>query len=157
MRILLLLALLALLAASSAEAFRPRGSGPIPSAALGIAVPAPAAAAGFTTLALNADFTQTLPANWLGGCAVAGNGSPNNISDNTGHTWYLNYWWSSTYQNCNTAKVPIRSSAARCSIFHGRPTVQMVSRVRSSSSATGTTIPECQARRTISRRTPIMK
>jgi hypothetical protein len=68
-------------------------------------VPAGAAAAGFTTLALNSDFTQPQAANWLGGCSVAGNGAPTNSSDNTGHNWYLNIWWSNTYQNCGVVQV----------------------------------------------------
>jgi hypothetical protein len=76
----------------------PPGSGPT--------VPSQAAAAGFTTLALNSDFTQQLPSNWLGGCAVAGNGQPvgDFFSDDTGHTWWLNLWWAYNYQPCLTVQ-----------------------------------------------------
>jgi hypothetical protein len=76
----------------------PAGAGPT--------APAAAQVAGFTTLALNSDFTKQLPANWLGGCAVAGSGTPvgNFNSDDTGHTWWLNLWWSYNYQPCDTAQ-----------------------------------------------------
>jgi hypothetical protein len=67
--------------------------------------PAGAAAAGFTTLALNSDFTQAMPSNWLGGCSVAGSGAPVNTNDNTGHTWWMNIWWAWTYQHCLTKQV----------------------------------------------------
>lgn len=70
-------------------------------------VPASAAAAGFTTLALNSDFTQQLPSNWLGGCPVAGNGAdvtPFNTDDKR-HTWWLNIWWANTHEPCNTVQV----------------------------------------------------
>jgi hypothetical protein len=68
-------------------------------------VPAGATPAGFTTLALNSDFRQKLASNWLGGCAAAGNGSPVNTNDTTGHTWWMNIWWSYTYQPCNVVQV----------------------------------------------------
>jgi len=50
--------------------------------------PAGAVAAGFTTLALNSDFTKQLRPNWLGGCPVAGSGVgvTRFNADNTGHT-----------------------------------------------------------------------
>src|SRR5262249_8960964 len=65
------------------------------------------AAAKFTTLALNSDFTVQLPPNWLGGWRVAGNGEPVTAfyTDDTGHTWGLNIWWANTYQPCNTLQV----------------------------------------------------
>lgn len=44
---------------------------------LSVAPPAAAAAAGFTTLALNSDYTQPLPAGWFG-C----------LGDGPGRTWY---------------------------------------------------------------------
>lgn len=70
-------------------------------------VPAGAAAAGFTTLALNSDWTHSMPSNWLGGCPVAGNGAPVTAwnTDNTGHAWWLNIWWANSYQPCNTVQV----------------------------------------------------
>jgi hypothetical protein len=67
-------------------------------------VPAGAATAGFTTLALNSDFSQPMAANWLGGCSTAGNGAPTTWGDFHGHTWWLNIWWSNSYQNCNTVQ-----------------------------------------------------
>jgi hypothetical protein len=70
--------------------------------------PAGAAAAGFTTLALNSDFTQKMPAGWLGGCATPGNGqpvSPQYHDDGGPHIWWMNIWWSATYQNCNTVQL----------------------------------------------------
>jgi hypothetical protein len=72
----------------------------------GPTAPAGAQAAGYTTLALNSDFTHQLPSNWLGGCAVAGNGAPvgDFYQDDTGHTWWLNIWWSYNYQSCNTVQ-----------------------------------------------------
>lgn len=70
-------------------------------------VPAGAAAAGFTTLALNSDFTQQMPDKWLGGCANPGNGQPVSpqFSDDGGpHIWWLNIWWSANYQPCNVVQ-----------------------------------------------------
>ena len=75
----------------------PAGSSPM--------APTGAQAAGFTTLALNSDFTQQLPSNWLGGCAVAGSGAPTNLNDNsTGHSWWMNLWWMYGYQPCTVAQ-----------------------------------------------------
>jgi len=76
----------------------PNGAGPV-----GPIPPAQAVAAGFTTLALNSDFTQTQPANWLGGCANPGDGTavnPQYHDDGGPHTWWLNLWWSPTYEQC---------------------------------------------------------
>ena len=70
----------------------------------GAQLPPPAAGSvGYTTLALNSDFTQQLPENWLGGCPNGANGKPVNLGDNAGagHTWFLNLWWSATYQRCS--------------------------------------------------------
>jgi hypothetical protein len=67
--------------------------------------PPGAATAGFTTLALNSDFTKQLSANWLGGCAIAGNGAPVNTSDAGAHNWWMNVWWSRTYQPCTVVQV----------------------------------------------------
>jgi hypothetical protein len=77
------------------------------SAGSGPAIPPGAQAAGFTMLALDSDFTQQLPSNWLGGCPVAGNGAPVTPfnTDDTGHTWWMNIWWANTYQPCNTVQV----------------------------------------------------
>jgi hypothetical protein len=79
----------------------------VPAATSDQAIPASAAAARFTTLAFNSDFTEQLPANWLGGCPVAGNGRPvlpwN--TDNTGHIWWQNIWWAKTYLPCQTVQV----------------------------------------------------
>jgi len=75
-------------------------------------VPTGAAAAGFTTLALNTDWEhQQFPLNWLGACP---NGSiPVNADngqgerplvpyghDDTGHTWWANLWWSYGSTGC---------------------------------------------------------
>jgi len=67
--------------------------------------PGPAAALGFTTLALNSDFTQQMPTNWLGGCPNGANGQVPDTNDVTGHTWWINRYWNSTYQPCNIAQV----------------------------------------------------
>jgi hypothetical protein len=64
-------------------------------------------AAGFTTLALNSDFTQPMPDKWLGGCANPGSGagvSPQYFDDGGPHSWWMNIWWSPTYQACWTAQ-----------------------------------------------------
>jgi hypothetical protein len=76
----------------------------------GGAPPAPpqAVAAGLTTNALNSDFTQVQPANWLGGCATPGNGaalSPQFFDDGVPHSWWMNLWWSATYQGCSVAQI----------------------------------------------------
>jgi hypothetical protein len=71
----------------------------------GPTVPQGASTAGLNTLALNSDFTQQMPVNWVGGCAVAGNGAATNTSDTTGHTWWQNRYWSSNYQPCNIVQV----------------------------------------------------
>src|SRR5580693_8938461 len=66
-----------------------------------VSVPPGAAAAGFTTVALNSDFTQPQPANWLGGCANPGNGAPLSpmfYDDGVPHVWWQNIWWSAQYQ-----------------------------------------------------------
>jgi hypothetical protein len=75
-------------------------------ASLAPEVPAGAKAAGFTTLALNSDFTHQLPSNWLGGCSVAGNGQSVSdfFADDTGHTWWMNIWWAYNYQPCLTVQ-----------------------------------------------------
>jgi hypothetical protein len=62
-------------------------SGPTP--------PPGAVAAGFTTLAANYDFTQPLPANWLG-CAPF---------DGNTHQWYQGLWWYSSEPPCNITQV----------------------------------------------------
>jgi hypothetical protein len=68
--------------------------------------PSGAQAAKFTTLALNSDFTQQMPPNWLGGCAVAGDGQPTfgYFEDDVGHTWWLNAWYFQGLENCNTVQ-----------------------------------------------------
>jgi hypothetical protein len=63
----------------------PVASGPTP--------PIAAQTVGFTTIALNADFTQPLPTNWLGGCPNGPDGSATNTNDDTGHIWYNAIWW----------------------------------------------------------------
>jgi hypothetical protein len=71
-------------------------------------VPAGAAAAGFTTLALSSDFTQQMPAGWLGGCVTPGNGKPVDPQyywDGQPHTWWMNIWWAPIYQNCTVSQV----------------------------------------------------
>ena len=89
-------------------------------AATGPAIPAEpsllpppgAAAAGLTTLALNSDFTQPLPKNWLGGCPNGPDGSATDTNDNTGHIWYNNFWWGAGNQYarpCDVKKVTDRS------------------------------------------------
>src|SRR5215469_5079547 len=80
----------------------------VPPSRTGAIPPAAAAAAGFTTLALNSDFTQPLPANWLGGCTNPGNGqpvSPQFHDDGGPHIWWMNIWWSANYQSCNTVQL----------------------------------------------------
>jgi hypothetical protein len=69
--------------------------------------PSGAVAAGFTTLALNSDWTSPMPKNWLGECPNGPDGSwPNNFyADDTGHTWWLNLWWSYDYQHCIVSQV----------------------------------------------------
>jgi hypothetical protein len=72
----------------------------------GPSAPAGAAAAGFTTLALNSDFTQQMPAGWLGGCANPGDYTPvNNADDGKPHSWWLNLWWSQNYYSCAVGQV----------------------------------------------------
>jgi hypothetical protein len=97
-------------------------------------VPAGAAAAGFTTQALNSDFTEPLPSNWLGGCPNGANGQPvtGYFNDDTGHTWWLNLWWSQSYQNCNTKQItdPV----------YGRLVVDMPWTVDNAHTAQGTVI-----------------
>jgi hypothetical protein len=73
-----------------------------------VSVPPGAAAAGFTTVALNSDFTQPQPANWLGGCANPGNGAPLSpmfYDDGVPHVWWQNIWWSAQYQGCATGQI----------------------------------------------------
>src|SRR6266513_5389338 len=70
-------------------------------AAPGPVVPAGAQTVGFTTLALNSDFIQAMPKNWLGGCPNGADGSAVNTNDNTGHVWYQNIWWQSQKQPCS--------------------------------------------------------
>lgn len=83
-----------------------RRGAPSGGGAVALPVPAGAQAAGYTTLALNSDFTQQMATNWLGGCPVAGSGSPitDFYADDTGHTWWLNLWWSYSYQSCYTVQ-----------------------------------------------------
>lgn len=72
------------------------------------APPPGAETAGYTTLALDNDFTKPMPANWLGGCANPGNGQPNNpmyFDDGGPHSWWQNRWWSRGYQPCNIGPV----------------------------------------------------
>ena len=74
----------------------------------GPTVPPGAQVAGYTTLALNNDFTQPMPDQWLGGCANPGNGQPNNpmYNDDGGpHSWWQNRWWSRGYQPCNIGQL----------------------------------------------------
>jgi hypothetical protein len=72
-------------------------------------MPAGAAAAGFTTLALDSDFTKQMPAGWLGGCPTPGNGqwplTPQFFDDGKPHIWWQNIWWSAQYQGCSTGPV----------------------------------------------------
>jgi len=69
-------------------------------------IPGGARAAGFNTVALNEDFTKQKPADWLGGCAHAGDGRPVLPwgQDDHGHTWWLNFWWAYGSQPCLTAQ-----------------------------------------------------
>ena len=68
-------------------------------------VPPNAASWGYTTLAFNSDFTQRLPTNWLGGCPNGADGSQAKTSDDTGHVWWNNIWWSKSYAPCDVAQV----------------------------------------------------
>lgn len=71
-------------------------------------LPPGASSAGYTTQALNDDFTQTMPSNWLGGCATPGNGaanSPSSSDDGGPHHWWQNIWWMTGYQPCNVSQV----------------------------------------------------
>jgi hypothetical protein len=92
-----------ILANTVALAQMPSGNNTLP-------VPPGAQAAGYTTLAMNSDWTTQIPANWLGGCTDAGNGSPVNLGDTSGHDWWMNIWWSENYQPCLTAQVTDPSS-----------------------------------------------
>ena len=60
-----------------------------------IPAPAGAAAAGFTTLAANYDFTQPLSAGWLG-CAPF---------NSNAHQWYQGQWWYSAEPPCDITQV----------------------------------------------------
>jgi hypothetical protein len=78
----------------------PAGSGPT--------APAGAQAAGFTTIALNSDFTQPMPDGWMGNCAHPGDGTPNNpqfYNDDKPHMWWQNIWWSAQYEGCVIGQV----------------------------------------------------
>ena len=86
----------------------------------GAQLPPPAAGSvGYTTLAMNSDFTQQLPENWLGGCPNSANGKPVNLGDNAGHTWFLNPWWSATYQRCSVRQASDPKYGERYSTSRG--------------------------------------
>jgi hypothetical protein len=99
-----LLCLTALLLPGVAHSADPKAALSATGVPSGLSVPAGAAAAGFTTLALNSDFTQQLPTNWLGGCPNGPDGLPNRLSDNTGHIWWNNIWWAPTNSACNVTQ-----------------------------------------------------
>ncbi len=65
---------------------------------VGLPIPPAAANAGYSKLTFNTDFTQPMPAGWLGGCPNPGNGqplSPSQYTDDGGpHVWWQNLWWS---------------------------------------------------------------
>jgi hypothetical protein len=64
-------------------------------------IPPGARAAGFTTLALNSNFTQPMRSGWLGGCPNPGDGATVDLSDESGHTWWQGLWWMPQYLPCN--------------------------------------------------------
>jgi hypothetical protein len=68
---------------------------PITISSSGPTPPPGAVAAGFTTLAANYDFTQPLPANWLG-CSPY---------DSNAHQWYQGIWWANPQPPCNINQV----------------------------------------------------
>lgn len=74
-------------------------------------VPPGALSAGFTTQALNSDFTQPLPKGWLGGCPNDADGTWD-MNDATGHTWWIGLWWFWTYTSCTVtqAQDPVAGS-----------------------------------------------
>jgi hypothetical protein len=71
---------------------------PITISSSGPTPPPGAVAAGFTTLAANYDFTQTLPANWLGCYSSTGG------YDNGPHQWYQGNFWHSKEPPCNISQ-----------------------------------------------------
>ena len=93
--------------AAAADSLRGNSDSPAVSSAgtTGPVPPAGAQAAGFTTLAYNGDFSRRLPTNWLGGCPGGPNGSQNDLSDDAGHIWWNNLWWSNSHSPCTISQV----------------------------------------------------
>jgi hypothetical protein len=69
-------------------------------------IPIAAVKAGFTSLAMDIDFTRPLPTNWLGGCGIAGSGDPVDFTGISGRILNQNFWWDPTEVPCDTVQVP---------------------------------------------------
>jgi hypothetical protein len=101
---------LAFLIGWSGSAYAAMGTSPSVDVPITISSSAPtpppgAVAAGFTTLAANYDFTQTLPVNWLG-CYPY---------DSNPHQWYQGLWWYPDEPPCNIKQV--NDSVARSNVL----------------------------------------